>query len=211
MAVPKKPAESDEFLWLMSLSDLMILLFIFFVVLFSFAQTKLKDTDFQRIVATLRNEKDPLQTIQENLSKWSKNQKLDEQVSVSIKDDAVVVEIKDKILFPSGKALLHPVGIGVMQKLAKVLENVPAPYRIGIEGHTDDIPIHTRDIQDNWDLSAKRSLAVLKTMGLRKTTLTRTLLMAYGEMNPLVPNRKPNGVPIPENQAKNRRVTVRIF
>lgn len=210
-AQKRKPAGDDEFLWLMSLSDLMILLFIFFVVLFSFSQTKLQETDVKRILATLRNEKDPLDEIVNNLSEWAKDQNLADQVEVKKARDAVVVEIKDQVLFESARYLPHNQGINLIRRLRATLEKIPAPYRIGIEGHTDDTPIHTFDIPSNWDLSAKRALAVLTTMDLSPATLKRTVLLARGEQEPLVPNRDANGVPIPKNQRQNRRVTVRIF
>ena len=43
MARIKKKEDSGEFLWLTSLSDLMILLFVFFVMLFSFTYKKGED------------------------------------------------------------------------------------------------------------------------------------------------------------------------
>jgi len=51
----------DEFLWLVSLSDLMILLFVFFVVLFTFSYKKMTSSDFQKIMAYLRSEAEPIQ------------------------------------------------------------------------------------------------------------------------------------------------------
>ena len=95
--------------------------------------------------------------------------------------------------------------------VSKVLAKIPPGYRLGVEGHTDDTPIHTRTIDDNWDLSARRSLAVLHTLDLPPDLLKRTVLMAYGEMKPIAPNRDMAGKPILDNQAKNRRVTLRVF
>ena len=217
MGAPLKPPHQSadgEFLWLMSLSDLMILLFIFFVVLFSFTYKKLNSADVQQILATLRNETPPatpLDVVKTKFDQWTKEQNLTEQVSVVHKDNAVLVEIKDKVLFGSGQASPLDAGINAIRQLTPILEKVPESYRIGIEGHTDDVPIHTATIDDNWDLSGKRALAVLHTLELSPATLKRTVLMSYGEMQPVVPNRTPDGIPLSENQSKNRRVTIRIF
>lgn len=211
---PRRPTESGEFLWLMSLSDLMILLFILFVVLFSFAYKKMKQADVQRMVATLTNRKmpeTPVDQIHQKLTKWVADQKLNQQVSVQRTDDGITVDIKDRVLFTSGAFAVNPIAISTIRSLAQTLEKIPAPYKIGIEGHTDDEPIHTKDIQDNWDLSARRALSVFYAMELTPALLTRTFVMAAGEMHPIAPNRSPDGVPLPDNQAKNRRVTLRIF
>lgn len=210
----KDSGGEDEFLWLISLSDLMILLFIFFVVLFSFTRGKIEQADFQRIVATLKNKTpppDPVETIKKQLENFVKEQNLTEQIEVKREKNAVEVNIRDKVLFASGEFLPTESGEHVMQTLARTLEIIPEQYQIGIEGHTDDVPIHTRDIQDNWDLSSKRALSVLKSLSLSSKALGRSVIMAYGDTRPVAPNRDPAGAPIPENQSKNRRVTVRIF
>jgi chemotaxis protein MotB len=193
----------------------MILLFIFFVVLFSFTKGKLKDSDMKRIVATLKQEPlppDPVDKVKEKLDKLVEEQKLKEQISVEkTADGAVELQIKDKLLFSSGEFVPTILGDKLIKLLAETLEHTPPNYTIGIEGHTDDSPIHTKTILNNWDLSAKRSLAVFSAMNLSAQIQKRTILMAYGEMKPIVPNRTEAGIPIPENQSKNRRVTIRIF
>lgn len=210
----RKPDGEDEFLWLISLSDLMILLFIFFVVLFAFTRNKLNQNDLAKVVAALKNKQpppDPVETIKNQLIKWVEEQKLTDQIEVTRNKDAVEVQIRDKVLFGSGEFHPHAAGEHVMELLAKTLEIIPEPFQIGIEGHTDDIPIHTKEIADNWDLSSKRALSVLNALSLSPQLLNRTVIMAYGDTRPVAPNRSPAGEPIPENQSKNRRVTVRIF
>ena len=213
-APARKPAESGEFLWLMSLSDLMILLFILFVVLFSFSYKKMKQSDFENMASTIKNGRPPLNPIDEirtNFESLVKQQKLEQQITISKTDDALKVEIKDQALFSSGDFSVRLQGISVLRQLAAVLERIPKAYRVGIEGHTDDSPIHTDLIMDNWDLAAKRSLAVLHTLALSPQLASRTVMMAYGDTQPLVPNRDAKGNIIAENQSKNRRVTLRIF
>jgi chemotaxis protein MotB len=101
--------------------------------------------------------------------------------------------------------------VNTVRSLEKTLEAVPEGFQIGIEGHTDDTPIQTRQVADNWDLSSKRAMAVMHALALSPKLLKRTVLMAYGEMRPLVPNRSPAGLPLADNQSRNRRVTIRIF
>lgn len=192
----------------------MILLFILFVVLFSFSYKKLKESDLKQIVATLRNDPlpiNPMDEVKQQLSEWAKQEQLQNQIDIVKKEDSVSIEIKDKVFFSSGEYELSPVGLTRIKTLAKTLEKLPARLRLGIEGHTDDIPIHTKQIQDNWDLSAKRALNVLYALELSQELLKRTQVIAQGEMNPLVPNRDKSGNSVPENQNKNRRVTIKVF
>jgi chemotaxis protein MotB len=210
----RRKDDSGEFLWLMSLSDLMILLFILFVVLFSASYKKMKQSDFNAIAASMRNEPappNPIDKVAENLRKWVSEQKLNDKVSVQKVDDTVLLQIKDKVLFASGGFEILPGGVHTVRSLEKTLESVPDSYQIGIEGHTDDTPIHSRQIRDNWDLSSKRAMAVMQSLTLSEKLLKRTVIMAYGDTRPIAPNRTPAGKPIEENQSKNRRVTLRIF
>lgn len=212
--VPKRLAESGEFLWLVSLSDLMMLLFIFFVVMFSYSYKKIKKNDFRQLVAEIRHEqvpKTPVDQLKQNLTNWVNEQKLQDQISVNKVDDTLRVEIKDKVLFSSGEFMPNKSGTEILKLLAKTLESIPSPYQLGIEGHTDDSPVHTDAIEDNWDLSAKRALWVMYSLNLSAALSKRTVLMAHGDNDPIVPNRDDKGDPLPENQSKNRRVTLRIF
>lgn len=210
----KKKDDPGEFLWLTSLSDLMILLFVFFVLLFSFTYKKVKQSDFKEIVATIQNKPkppDPVKMMEQDFKNWVDTQNLSNQISVTREEDAIVIEVKDNVFFSSGEYRLHEVGLQKLDSLAKALAQVPEKFHIGIEGHTDDVPIHTNEIEDNWELSSKRALAVLRALRLPSSLQQRTSAIAWGDVKPIAPNRDTQGVPIPENQNKNRRVTFRIF
>lgn len=217
MARRKKsvPVETDdgEFLWLISLSDLMILLFIFFVVLYSFAPKDVNHSDYIRVLAALGNDqiKDPIEAVKSSVGDWVAEKGLDEEIEVKRDNGDLVIEIKDKVLFQSGAYNLNRGAQGLLQSLTRALGTIPKPYKLGIEGHTDDIPIRTRYIKDNWDLSAKRALSVMEAMKLPRYLELRSVVMGYADTRPVVPNRDPQGRPIPSNQIKNRRVTLRVF
>lgn len=210
----RRPVDSGEHLWLTSLSDLMILLFCTFVVMFSFTYKKLKQADFEKIAATLANKpqpKNPIDEINDNLIKWMKEQGLEDQISIEKSEESIAIEIKDKVFFGSGEYSLSSDGASRLTSLSKTLEKVPSRYKIGIEGHTDDIPIHTKEVRDNWELSSKRALSVLYALGFSKDMEKRTSVIALGDTAPLFPNRDAQGNPLTDNQSRNRRVTFRIF
>jgi chemotaxis protein MotB len=205
-------SNEGEFLWLISLSDMMMLLFVFFVVLFSFASKKLSQQDYQHIVQAFGAKSDSTQTpvdqIQAHLLKWVTDKKLRDSVDVVRKEDSLILEIKEKLLFETGKASLKPESLDLIPALKEALEKIPAPYRIGIEGHTDDVPVAG---SDNWHLSTERALKVHDALGLAPDLESRTVIMGYGATRPLVPNHDDKGAPLAANQAQNRRVTIRIF
>src|SRR6185312_2766361 len=85
-----------------------------------------------------------------------------------------------------------------------------AAYHITIEGHTDDTPISTPQFQSNWELSAARAAAVVRfllDLGIPAGKLTAA---GYADTVPIAPNRNPDGAVIADNQARNRRVVIRL-
>jgi chemotaxis protein MotB len=211
----RKNAQAEgEFLWLVSLSDMLILLFVFFVVMVSISYKKIRKSDFESFAASLRHEqppKSPLDQVESKVKQLVEARALEKEISVARVDDAVLVAIGEHVLFPSAEYRLNGNGRALLAQLSPILEAVPDSYRIGIEGHTDDVPVHSRGIEDNWALAAMRAHSVLRALELSPSALKRTILMSYGEMQPVAPNRSPSGEPLQANRGKNRRVTLRIF
>lgn len=206
--------KDGEFLWLVSFSDLLLLLFVFFVVLFSFAYQKLEKADFQNMSSAITGERSastPIDEVQAKLLKWVVNRKLLDSVTIDKKQDALILQIKEKVLFSSGDYRLKDESRELIELISRAIDKIPPPYRLGIEGHTDDVPVRSKGISDNWELSARRAHSVLEALDVSDELRKRTVIMGYGEMNPLVPNRNDKGVPIAANQARNRRVTLRVF
>ena len=81
---------------------------------------------------------------------------------------------------------------------------------IFVEGHTDDSPISSERYPSNWELSAARASLVVRMLenkGFRKDRLSP---QGFADSRPILPNRDEAGKPIPDNQAQNRRVVIRI-
>ena len=78
--------------------------------------------------------------------------------------------------------------------------------QIRIEGHTDDVPIHSARFASNWELSTARATAVVQWLIEREgMTPSRLSAAGYGEFHPRVPNDST------EARARNRRVDVVIL
>lgn len=126
---------------------------------------------------------------------------LEDDVQVAIQDRSIQFEINASVLFASGQAELSESGARLIRRLKPLL--VAAPLRLDIEGHTDDIPIHTQRFPSNWALSGARAAAVADVLiaaGMPETQL-RTIGLAA--TRPLVPNRTD------ESRRRNRRVNLR--
>ena len=120
--------------------------------------------------------------------------------------DKLIINIDDRISFDSGSAELKKDILPALQKITKILGDFPE-YNIVVEGHTDNVPIKTRQFRDNWQLSVERALAVLNFVlnQDRKLNQARFSAAGYGEYNPIVSNDTA------ANRALNRRVDIVVI
>ena len=120
-------------------------------------------------------------------------------------------ELGGSQLFDSGSGSLREDGKAVLQTIADQLRSDRYDgYNIVVEGHTDDAPIATAQFSSNWELSMARAAAVVHVLLDRGIAAGRLRAAGYGDTQPEVPNRDADGVAIPENQARNRRVVIRL-
>ncbi|HUS86196.1 MAG TPA: OmpA family protein [Bacteroidales bacterium] len=125
-------------------------------------------------------------------------------LTVSMKNGKVYVSLDEQLLFKTGSYNIDTKGREALRKLASVLE-VNKDIQITIEGHTDDVPYISSGgpIQDNWDLSVKRSTTVVRVL-LNGTTIDPKRLTASGRSEYLpVDNRKTT-----DARQKNRRTEI---
>ncbi len=87
----------------------------------------------------------------------------DDDINIQVKKGVVYISIADKVLFRSGSSSLSGRADEVLGKVAKVI-NDHRTLEVLVEGHTDDNPISTSCIKDNWDLSVQRSTSVVRTL-----------------------------------------------
>jgi chemotaxis protein MotB len=114
----------------------------------------------------------------------------------------LIINIDDRISFDSGRAVLKKEVLPSLKKIREILAQYPE-YNIIIEGHTDDVPIKTKQFRDNWQLSTERALAVLDyVLDDRNLKPERFSATGCGQYRPVVPNDSK------ENRALNRRVDI---
>jgi len=124
-------------------------------------------------------------------------------LSVTQKEGKIYVSLDEKLLFKSGKWDVDPKGQEALKKLANVLEN-NQDVNITIEGHTDDLAYSGNgNIQDNWDLSAKRATSIVKII-LSNSKIDPVRLIASGRSCYLPVDDAKTA----EARAKNRRTEI---
>lgn len=87
----------------------------------------------------------------------------DEDVQVEVRGGVVYISISDKMLFRSGSYRLSQDAQRVLGKIAQVI-NDHDEIDVLVEGHTDNVPINTECMQDNWDLSVRRATSVVRSL-----------------------------------------------
>lgn len=86
-----------------------------------------------------------------------------DDIEVKVEKGVVFISISDKLLFKTGSYDLGPRAVEVLGSVAKVLNNQPN-LEFLVEGHTDNVPIKSAFIKDNWDLSAMRATSVVRAL-----------------------------------------------
>ena len=129
----------------------------------------------------------------------------DEDIQINVEKGAVFVSISDKLLFDSGKYSLSNEAKNVLGKVAKVVKDKD-DFDFIVEGHTDTDPIATSCISDNWDLSAKRAIAVVRTLQEDyNVDPKRMTAAARSKYLPVASNETAEG------KAKNRRTKIVVL
>ena len=129
----------------------------------------------------------------------------DEDIQINVEKGAVFVSISDKLLFDSGQYSLSNEAKNVLGKVAKVVKDKD-DFDFIVEGHTDTDPIATSCISDNWDLSAKRAIAVVRTLQQEyNVEPKRMTAAARSKYVPVASNETAEG------KAKNRRTKIVVL
>lgn len=128
-----------------------------------------------------------------------------DQVEVDFNAEYVVLNMNGALLFDSGKSELRADAYPLIDKLGKVVSNYDRNI-IEVEGHTDNVPMHSAKYADNNVLSMFRALTVADY--LREITEINPGYIkssGRGEYAPIADNTTPEG------RARNRRVEIKIY
>lgn len=130
---------------------------------------------------------------------------LQNQVEVDFNAEYVKLTLNGAILFDSAKANIREDAQPLIAKIGTILENYDSNV-IEIEGHTDNVPIHSSKYENNNVLSMYRALSVADFIR-DNTTLDPALIKSSGrgEYVPVADNTTEEG------RARNRRVEIKVY
>ena len=182
-----------------------VLLLTFFASGCTFVFQAGRRSDVQKI-QELSNQLDELSQAKKLLEDRLGQEIQDKQVSLKMMEKGLVITVVGDLLFDSGKAKIRPEADGILNKVAKILqENLPQ-NRVGIEGYTDNTPIKHSKWKSNWELSSARALSVLHYLVDNESIAPERLsAIGYGEFNPVSDNDTKSG------RQLNRRVEIVIM
>ena len=124
---------------------------------------------------------------------------LQKELEFTISTEGLVLRVSDNALFDRGVEEVSPTAFPFLNVIANIISK--STHHVSIEGHTDNLPIHTVESPSNWDLSTTRAVNVLRYLTDKgKCSPKRLSAVGFGEYQPIFPNDTP------EHRAKNRRV-----
>ena len=216
--------------WMVTFSDLITLILVFFILLFSISQIDIvkfrtiADSFQQRQILEFypsvipfdqpsaepevesgegREAEQDLNSLLSNIQSYLKENKLTDVVVATRSERGVVLVLQEQALFASGEATVLPDAYPFLDKVGVLLSEIP--NFVKVEGHTDNRPINTYRFPSNWELSSARASSVVRYLiTTEDLDPKRFIAVGYGDTRPVVPNDKV------ENLQKNRRVEVII-
>jgi len=169
-----------------------------------------KEMDLKRIVDPMKgtlSSASPSQSLQEaqNAIQGALDPEIQRhEVAMSMQREGLVVSLREMGFFESGSATIRPSSLDAISRLANVLKQRPENLRL--EGHTDNVPIHTLRFATNWELSTSRATDLIQLL-ITKYGIPPSRLSAagYAEFHPVASNSTPEG------RAQNRRLDIVIL
>ena len=179
-------------LWVISYSDFMTILMIFFLMLFAHRVWAKKISWEDRRVQQLRAAQEAQGGMVQRLSKLA---------SVDVQAERIDIQLPDALLFQSGRADLQASAKELLAKLTPELNRFNGD--IVVEGHTDDLPLGLHSpFKSNWELSVGRAFSVIMFLTGQGVAPTHISARGYGPYRPRVPNLSE------ENREMNRRIEI---
>jgi chemotaxis protein MotB len=125
------------------------------------------------------------------------------KLSIKVRNGRMMLALSSDILFASGSAQLSAAGAASIKEVTELLKGLNN-RNFQIEGHTDNVPIKTKQFPSNWELASARAGSVLATMLAAGFPPERASLASYGKYDPVSDNSTP------EARAENRRIAIVI-
>ncbi|MEM8582685.1 MAG: OmpA family protein [Bacteroidota bacterium] len=137
-----------------------------------------------------------------NLTRVLRDGIADKDIEVKVDKTVVFINLSDNVLYQSGQSTLSPRASEVLSKIATIVESRPG-LEVMVEGYTDNVPINSDCVEDNWALSVRRATSVVRSLqNDHGIDPNRLIAAGRGEYNTLASNDTAEG------RATNRRTRI---
>jgi chemotaxis protein MotB len=227
----KRQPRANHDRWLVSYADFVTLLFAFFVVLFASGQSdKLKKAEMAASIQSAFSQMgvfaplaplprvspkvgggdtllarytpaspESMSVIEQRIDQAAQPEIAGGMIGIHESANGLVISLQEAGFFDSGASDIRPAALPVLNRIANVLPET----MLRVEGHTDDVPIHTAQFASNWELSSSRASSIARLLLLHTNVhADRMSVAGYAEYHPAATNATPEG------RARNRRVDI---
>src|SRR5690606_24811164 len=186
----------------------------FFAIMFSFS--KVDTAAFDAVRKSVAKQFGgvigmPFESLNAKLQEVIKKRNLEESVRTEQNGNSISVIFQGSTLFETGSTELGEVGKERISEFLDILREQAFQFPIIVEGHTDDSPISSDKFPSNWELSGARASLILRMLDAKGFKRDQLQAQGFADTRPVAPNRTEKGEIISENQALNRRITLKIL
>ena len=210
----RKKVQKSEALWMMSFSDMCLVLLCFFVLMIATMKPdkeKFNHVKEGMVAETHLKKTDSMKQVSSQLKKIIQEKKLSQKAQVTYDADGLQIELKNQLVFQSGSAALNRNFDTAAREVMRLVAKLGQRYHLKVEGHTDDAPSGRRGRGDqNWELSAARGFSMMRKLQQFGVAADRLSVVAYAHTRPKVSVKGLRGKQLANARAKNRRVVIRI-
>lgn len=215
--------------WLLTYSDLITLLMIFFVIMYASSNIdkekyKKMSESFNSVFGSSDNvlgegattdgvgdpvvipettEEQQLNDLKTQVDKIISENGFEGEISTRIEERGLVVSFASNVFFDSGKANIRSDMEGDLTQIADIINKLDNFIRV--EGNTDNIPIKNDEFKSNWELSSVRASNVVEYLINSGVNAEKLSAVGYGEFRPVSTNDTEDG------RSMNRRVDIVVL
>jgi chemotaxis protein MotB len=202
--------EDSSSSWLITYSDAITLLLAFFVMILSVSDLNQGKVEALKEglseMMTGEAPPTPFTDIKKGLEELIENNNLQDQVSVTLDAKGVKIEFANVALYQSGSADIKAESIPTLKEVTRVIrETSHKTHMVEVEGHTDDVPIHTAQFPSNWELSSVRATNVVRYLLAQGIEKERLKAAGYADSRP---KESSQNLPLSQQREDNRRVVI---
>lgn len=191
-ALDEEREHEKTHLWVVSYSDFMTILMIFFLMCFAHRVWEKKGAWEAEKVARIRAAQETQKGMVQRLTRLA---------DVEVQAERINIHLPDALLFDGGRADLRESAQQLLTDLVPELHSFTG--EIVVEGHTDDLPLGSKArYTSNWELSVARAFSVIRWLTDKGVEPAKVSARGYGPYRPRAKNDTPEG------RAENRRIEI---